>query len=107
MRFLGMNEMVSAVSWSEPATTCARPRTASRHGRRIAGNIARSFREHAYAFIEKPVHPEELLEPARNALASPAEHRAIQVISVSPDWVQLRCPCEMQSAIRVESMIEA
>ena len=58
MRFLGTNEMASAVSWSEPATTCARPRTELVvTGDESPEILLRSFREHAYAFIEKPVHP--------------------------------------------------
>src|SRR5262249_25155831 len=84
----------------------SRPKTLIITGDESRETLLRSFREHAYAFIPKPVHPEELLQLTKDALASKSGQDVIQVVSTESNWVQIRFPCEMSTASRVESMVE-
>jgi two-component system, OmpR family, response regulator len=68
--------------------------------------VLQSVRENAYLLLSKPVNPQDLIQSIRTALESPSAGGEIQVLSAQPDWVQLRFPCEMRTAGRVENVVE-
>lgn len=66
----------------------------------------RSLRERASLFIAKPVNPQELLQLAKTTLEMRPGPDPLKVLSAEPNWVELRFPCNMESALRVEKIIE-
>jgi CheY-like chemotaxis protein/anti-sigma regulatory factor (Ser/Thr protein kinase) len=66
----------------------------------------RSLREKAYLFITKPFNPKELIQIIRIALDSPPVPDRIQVVCAQPNWVELRFPCELQIAGRIENVVD-
>jgi len=47
-----------------------------------------------------------LLQFIKTALESPTGPDPIEVVSAEPNWVELRFPCEMQTAGRVENVLD-
>lgn len=70
------------------------------------GAVLASLREHAYQFITKPIDMKKLHEMIRDALAAPAPPKGIEVISAEPHWVELRLPCDKNTAERVQGFLE-
>jgi CheY-like chemotaxis protein len=64
-----------------------------------------ALREKAYLFVCKPVNPAELLQIVKSTLDSSCNVDPIEVICAEPNWVELRFPCEMQAADRVEQVL--
>ena len=71
-----------------------------------ADTLLHSLREKAYLFIAKPFDPKELIQLVRVAVDSPSAPDRIQVVSAQPNWVELRFPCELQTAGRVENVVD-
>lgn len=68
--------------------------------------LLRSLRAKAYLFVQKPVDPSELLQIIKDTLETPAGPDSIQVLSAKPNWVELRFPCALQIAARIENVID-
>jgi anti-sigma regulatory factor (Ser/Thr protein kinase) len=68
--------------------------------------LLRSLREKVYLFITKPINPEDLLQLIKTTLESPPGPDPIEVVSAEPNWVELRFPCELQTADRVENVVD-
>jgi CheY-like chemotaxis protein/anti-sigma regulatory factor (Ser/Thr protein kinase) len=68
--------------------------------------LLRSLRAKAYLFIAKPVDPSELLQVIKDTLETPPGPDPIQVVSAKPNWVELRFPCALQIASRIENVID-
>jgi CheY-like chemotaxis protein len=68
--------------------------------------VLRSLREEADAFIPKPFRPSDLLRLIKDTMATPTSPDPIRVLSAEPNWVVLRFPCDMQTAARVENVVE-
>jgi CheY-like chemotaxis protein/anti-sigma regulatory factor (Ser/Thr protein kinase) len=68
--------------------------------------LLQSLREKAYRFISKPIDPADFLRVVRNALESPRDCDPIEVLSADPNWVELRFPCVIQAADRIESVVD-
>jgi CheY-like chemotaxis protein/anti-sigma regulatory factor (Ser/Thr protein kinase) len=64
-----------------------------------------AMRDHAYAFLPKPIEPARLIEVVRKALTT-ARMRPIEVLSARPDWVELLVPCTREAADRIESFLQ-
>jgi CheY-like chemotaxis protein/anti-sigma regulatory factor (Ser/Thr protein kinase) len=62
--------------------------------------LLKAVREQAFTYVHKPVDSSALLETVGEALASPDLAR-IEVISASPEWVELRVPCTRDAAERI------
>jgi CheY-like chemotaxis protein/anti-sigma regulatory factor (Ser/Thr protein kinase) len=71
-----------------------------------AETLLQSLREKAYLFIAKPFDPKDLVQLIKKALESPAAPDKIQVVSAQPNWVELRFPCEMKTAGRIENVVD-
>ncbi len=68
--------------------------------------LLQSLREKAYLFISKPFNPEDLKDLIAETLQSPPGPDPIEVVSAEPNWVELRFPCEMQIAGRIENFVD-
>jgi CheY-like chemotaxis protein len=68
--------------------------------------LVRSLREKAYLFIPKPVRPEDLLRIVRNTLELPPGPDPIEIVSAEPNWLELRFPCAIQVADRIENLVD-
>ena len=84
----------------------SRPKTMVITGDESPKALLRSLREQAYLFISKPFQPSDLIELVRETLETPTGQDLIRVVSAEPNWVELRFPCEMQAASRVENVLE-
>jgi two-component system, OmpR family, response regulator len=82
-----------------------RPKALVITGDDTAQTLLQSVREKAYLFLSKPFDPRDLIQLIKTALESSPVAREIQVLSAEPDWVELRFPCEMQTAVRVENVV--
>ena len=71
-----------------------------------AETLLQSLREKAYLFIAKPFDPKDLVQLMKVALESTTEPDQIQIVSAQPNWVELRFPCEMQTAGRIENVVD-
>lgn len=67
--------------------------------------LLRAVREQAYDFVHKPVDAESLLELVRGTLERKREKLPIEVLSASPNWVELLAPCDMETAGRIQSFM--
>jgi CheY-like chemotaxis protein len=68
--------------------------------------LLQSLREKAYRFISKPIDPEDFPRVIKRALEAPLDCEPIEVISADPNWVELRFPCVIQAADRIESVVD-
>lgn len=84
----------------------SRPRALMITGDESPEVLVRSLREKAYLFIRKPVKPEELLRTVRRTLELPPGPDPIEVVTAEPNWVELRFPCAVQSADRIENVVD-
>jgi CheY-like chemotaxis protein len=71
-----------------------------------AETLLQAVRENAYLTVQKPFNPAELLHIVATALDSPSLQEDIHVVSAQANWVELRFPCEMATAGRVENVVQ-
>ena len=83
-----------------------RPKALVMTGDDTAETLLNSLREKAYLFIAKPFNPKDLVQLMKTALESTPEPDQIQIVSAQPNWVELRFPCEMQTAGRIENVVD-
>jgi len=83
-----------------------RPKALVMTGDDTAETLLQSLREKAYLFIAKPFDPRDLVQLMTAALESTPEPDQIQIVSAQPNWVELRFPCEMQTAGRIENVVD-
>lgn len=83
-----------------------RPRTLVITGDESPEVLLQSLREKAYRFISKPVDPEDFPRVVKRALEAPRDCESIEVLSADPNWVELRFPCVVQAADRIESVVD-
>jgi CheY-like chemotaxis protein/anti-sigma regulatory factor (Ser/Thr protein kinase) len=70
-----------------------------------AETLCDALHEKAYQYITKPFDPKQLLELIRSALQSPSCTDQIQVLSAQPNWVELRFPCDLHIAERIQDVL--
>ena len=63
--------------------------------------LLKAVRDQAFRFVHKPIEPPALLETVREALAAP-DPLPIEVISATPEWVELVLPCTREAADRIQ-----
>jgi two-component system, OmpR family, response regulator len=71
---------------------------------RAPETVLRAAREQAWRFVPKPVEAATLLEVVRHALDSPLDP-PIEVLSASPEWVELALSCTRISAERIQDFV--
>jgi CheY-like chemotaxis protein len=67
--------------------------------------LLRSLRSRVFHFLTKPVDARTLLELVSDALAVEPSSPPIEVLSATPNWVELLVPCERAVAKRVQSFL--
>ncbi|MGH9510271.1 MAG: response regulator [Terriglobales bacterium] len=67
--------------------------------------LLQAVREQAYQYVPKPFHAKQLSETVTDALASGGAGMPIEVVSASPEWVELLVPCEHGVADRVQGFM--
>jgi CheY-like chemotaxis protein len=65
-----------------------------------------AVREQAYHYIHKPVDPKELLRLVEGAVNSTGATLPIEVVSATPNWVELIVPCDLEVATRITGFME-
>src|SRR4029077_7298175 len=83
-----------------------RPKALVMTGDDTAETLLQSLREKAYLFIAKPFDPRDLVQLMKAALESTPEPDQIQIVSAQPNGVERRFPCEMQTAGRIENVVD-
>jgi anti-sigma regulatory factor (Ser/Thr protein kinase) len=71
---------------------------------RAPETVLRAAREQAWRFVPKPIEAEALLEVVRHALSAPPDP-PIEVLSASPEWVELALPCTRATAERIQDFL--
>jgi CheY-like chemotaxis protein len=69
--------------------------------------ILKAISERACRCISKPVDPQTLVGLVRESLAKKSQPPHIEVISGSPNWVELRLPCTLEAAELIESFMNS
>ncbi len=64
-------------------------------------NIVRALREHAFTFFSKPFTIETVRCLLERALVATAWEDDIEVLSASPQWLDLKLRCKMETADRI------
>ena len=68
--------------------------------------LLRSFRGQAHWFVRKPFPPIRIVEVVNDVLkASAVAALPIEVISASPEWLELVAPCSLEVAERVQDFV--
>jgi DNA-binding response OmpR family regulator len=68
--------------------------------------LLRSFRGQAHSFVRKPFPPRKIVEVVNDVLrASATAALPIEVVSASPDWLELVAPCSLEIAERVQDFV--
>ncbi len=65
-----------------------------------------AVRNQAYGYLRKPFEPNQLLVLLRSALDAPSTLAPIEVISSTPEWVELVLPCSLEVADRIGSFMD-
>jgi CheY-like chemotaxis protein len=66
--------------------------------------LLQAVREQAFKYVQKPVESDALLRTVRDALETP-DVPPIEVISASPEWLELTVPCTREAAERLQPLI--
>jgi CheY-like chemotaxis protein/anti-sigma regulatory factor (Ser/Thr protein kinase) len=84
----------------------SRPKALVITGDESPDTLLRSLREKAYLLVAKPLQLEVLLQVIKTTLESPPGPDPIEVLSAEPNWVELRFPCELKTASRIENVVD-
>jgi CheY-like chemotaxis protein/anti-sigma regulatory factor (Ser/Thr protein kinase) len=72
---------------------------------RTSDTLLRALRGRVYQFFAKPVEADSLLELVHDALSATPSAPPIEVLSATPDWVELLVPCDRTVVNRVQSFL--
>ena len=64
-----------------------------------------AIREEAYTYVAKPIDPHALVVLVKETLSKKPGQRPIEVISASPNWVELSVSCSLDEAERIEAFM--
>ena len=64
-----------------------------------------AIREEAYTYVAKPIDPQALVVLVKETLAKKSGQGSIEVVSASPNWVELVVPCSLEEAERIEAFM--
>jgi CheY-like chemotaxis protein/anti-sigma regulatory factor (Ser/Thr protein kinase) len=68
--------------------------------------LLESFRGQAHAFVRKPFPPKRIVDVVNDALrASPTAALPIEIVSATPEWLELVAPCSLEIAERVQDFV--
>ena len=91
---------------AELRTHAAPPRVVMMTADDTPETLLRSVREQAYRFVRKPFAPRRVVEIVNDALAaSPTADLPIEVVSASPEWLEIIVPCALEVRERVREFV--
>jgi DNA-binding response OmpR family regulator len=93
--------------WDRFQTLESRPRAILMIGDDTPLDKLRDSGVQACRYVNKPLNPRVLVELAREVLALDGEGPPFEVVSLRPDWVELRVPCTIEACERSESFLQA
>jgi anti-sigma regulatory factor (Ser/Thr protein kinase) len=64
-----------------------------------------AIREEAYTYVAKPIDPHALVVLVKETLSKKPGQGPIEVISASPNWVELSVTCSLDEAERIEAFM--
>ncbi|HWY60097.1 MAG TPA: ATP-binding protein [Terriglobales bacterium] len=64
-------------------------------------DVITSMREHAFSYFSTPFSPDELSVMIRHAIDDPCWDDGIDVVSATPEWIQIVARCDLKTADRV------
>jgi anti-sigma regulatory factor (Ser/Thr protein kinase) len=67
--------------------------------------VIEAVRDQAYSFVSKPCPPKNIVEIAKEALATRTDALPIEVVSSKEDWIELLVPCQLEMADRIQSFL--
>ena len=85
-------------------TRKSRPRVIVMTSDEAPETLLAAVRQQAFKYMHKPIDAMELLRTVRDVLKAP-EPPAIEVISASPDWVELVVPCQREAVERIQAVM--
>jgi len=65
------------------------------------GDVTAAMREHAFGYFSGPFEHAALAEMVRNAMDSPCWDDGIEILTATPEWVQLMARCDVGTANRL------
>jgi anti-sigma regulatory factor (Ser/Thr protein kinase)/ActR/RegA family two-component response regulator len=71
------------------------------------GDVIGAMQEHAFSYFSGPFHYDALVEMVRWAMDSPCWDDGIEILSATPQWVQLRARCDAATANRLIQFLRA
>ena len=91
---------------SEALSTPTPPRVIMMTADDAPHTLLRSFRGQAHSFVRKPFAPTRIVSLVKDVLsASPAASLPIEVVSATPEWLELVAPCSLETAERVQEFV--
>jgi CheY-like chemotaxis protein/anti-sigma regulatory factor (Ser/Thr protein kinase) len=66
--------------------------------------VLKAIRANAHRFLRKPIEPGALLQQVTKVLDRP-EELPIEVVSATPEWVELVVPCTEEAADRIQGFL--
>jgi CheY-like chemotaxis protein/anti-sigma regulatory factor (Ser/Thr protein kinase) len=85
-------------------TRKSRPRVVVMTSDDAPETLLKAVREQAFRYVHKPVKPKALLDTVRSVLEAPDVPR-IEVISATPEWVEMVVPCTRAAAERIQPVM--
>jgi DNA-binding response OmpR family regulator len=99
-RMSGLDVLVRARTLPTP------PRVVMMTGDDTVETVLRAVKGHAERYVLKPVTPEQIVDVVGQVLAAPAAAALpIEVVSATPQWVELVAPCALEAAERVHEFV--
>jgi DNA-binding NarL/FixJ family response regulator/anti-sigma regulatory factor (Ser/Thr protein kinase) len=64
-------------------------------------DVIASMRERAFSYFSKPYSPDALAEMIRISAEGPCWDDGIEIVSATPEWIQVRARCDVKTADRL------
>ena len=103
-RLRSTDEERASAGQAQPRPRPARPRVVVMTSDDTPETLLKAVRDQAFRYLHKPIEPQALLQTVRDALAAP-DPLPIEVISASPEWVELVLPCTHEAAERIQAVM--
>jgi anti-sigma regulatory factor (Ser/Thr protein kinase) len=69
-------------------------------------DVIDSMRERAFSYFSKPYSPETLADMIRISAEGPCWDDGIEIVSATPDWIQVMARCDVKTADRLLQFID-
>lgn len=69
------------------------------------GSVLSAIREQAFGYLRKPVERAEMIRLVQSAIEEDGEPPPVEIISATPQWVELLVPCDLRVAERITGIL--